>query len=218
MKIVNVIIAFVLLVNCTDDLIQKGKRNLDLGDYQRAVYIFNKVVDRDPDCFDARLGLGKALLQQISVGTQRDELWIACLTNLEAARTLKPDTSIQKILSVAWHQRAVYLLECKDSSGALQSLLKSVEYDKTNAKPLNLAGILYFNKGDLDKAFTLFSLVTDLDTLSPSGYFNAGIVLWTQGDCPGSKRLWLDALVRFPENKDLLYWAALAEKTCSTSR
>jgi Flp pilus assembly protein TadD len=212
---IGVLIPFILSVNCTDPLISKGNKNLLLGDYPRAITLFSKAVDRDPNSFDARLGLGKAILQQLSVVVNAsDEQWSACLTNLEAARTLDPSAPVDKILSVAWNQRAVELLNNSDTSSALQALMKSIQYDKKNAKPLNLAGVLYFCKGEQDKAFSLFSLVTQLDSLSPSGAFNSGIVAWSKGDCINARSIWRQALVRFSDDKELLYWTALAEKTC----
>jgi tetratricopeptide (TPR) repeat protein len=212
---IGVLIPFILLVNCADPLVGKGNKNLLLGDYPRAIILFSKAVDRDPNSFDARLGLGKAILQQLSVVVNvSDEQWSACLTNLEAARTLNSSVSVDKILSVAWNQRAVALLNNSDTSSALAALMKSIQYDKKNAKPLNLAGVLYFYKGEQDKAISLFSLVTQLDSLSPSGAFNSGIVSWSKGDCINARSIWRQALVRFPDDKELLYWTALAEKTC----
>lgn len=213
-RIVIISIISAVFISCTDHLVERGNKNLSLGDYQRATHLFSKAVDRNPENFNARIGLGKAILQQLAATNQTDELWNACLTNLEAARTLKPDASIEKLLSIAWNQRGTYLFESKDSTRALQSFLKSIEYDKKNINSLNQAGILYFNKGDRQKAITLFTLVTHLDTLSPTGYFNAGMVSWSAGDCRNARKAWLGALQRFPDNQDLLYWAAMAEKTC----
>lgn len=214
-----ILLPLILFVNCTDQLIEKGNKNILLGDYQRAIILFSKAVDRDPESFDARLGLGKALLQQLSViENASDEQWSACLTNLEAARTLDPSLSVGKILSVAWNQRAVALLNNSDTTASLAALMKSIQYDKKNAKPLNLAGVLYFCKGEQDKAFSLFSLVMQIDSLSPSGAFNSGIVAWSKGDCSNARSIWRQALRRFPDDKELLYWTALAEKTCGAKK
>jgi tetratricopeptide (TPR) repeat protein len=215
MKLILLLFFATFFFRCTESITDKGYKNLSLGDYHRAVQLFSKVIDNNPENYTARLGLGKALLQQLAGSAQNEEIWNVCLINLEAARTINSDSSIKNVLSAAWHQRAVYLLFNKDSTRALQSLLKSIQYDKTNAKPLNLAGILYFNQGDFQKAYSLFTLVINLDTLSPTGYFNAGMVSWSSGNCLNSKQLWLNALRKYPDNKDLLYWAATAEKSCA---
>ena len=207
----------VLFCFCTDSSLKKGNLNLNLGDYKRAIYFFSTIVDKNPQSFGARLGLGKALLQQLASDNQSNEVWNACLTNLEAARTLNCNASVENILSVAWHQRAVFHLARHDTTSAMQSLLKSIEYDKSNSKPINLAGILYFNRGDYQKAFNFFTLVMNLDTLSATGYFNAGMVSWSKGDCFTARRLWNNALGKFPEDSELLYWTAMAEKTCANN-
>lgn len=203
-----------LLLNCSDRSIELGNRNLALGDYQRAVHLFSTAVDRNPNSFDARLGLGKALLQQLSAGSQNDELWNGCIINLEAARTTNTTAEVEKLLSVAWNQRAAYRLELKDSTGAIHALLKSLEYDKTNIKSLNLAGILYYNRNEYKKALSMFSLVTHFDSLSPTGYFNTGMIYWAGGDCKSAKSAWKSALGKSPSSSDLSYWIALSDSTC----
>jgi tetratricopeptide (TPR) repeat protein len=203
-----------LFLNCSDRSIEQGNRNLALGDYQRAVHLFSSAVDRNPNSFDARLGLGKALLQQLSSGSQNDELWNGCIINLEAARTLNTSADVEKLLSAAWNQRSAFRLELKDTTGAIHSLLKSIEYDKTNIKSLNLAGILYFNRNEFKKALSMFSLVTHFDSLSPTGDFNKGMIYWSGGDCKSARSAWKSALGKSPLSSDLLYWIALSDSTC----
>jgi tetratricopeptide (TPR) repeat protein len=211
------IISFVLILflfSCSNRSIELGNKNLVLGDYQRAVHLFSTAVDRNPNSFDARLGLGKALLQQLGAGSQNDELWNGCIINLEAARTLNTSAEVEKLLSAAWNQRAAYKLELKDSTGAIHSLLKSIEYDKSNIKSLNLAGILYYNRNEFKKALSMFSLVTHFDSLSPTGDFNKGMIYWAGGDCKSAKSAWKSALGKSPLSSDLSYWIALSDSTC----
>lgn len=216
MKIFHFIflVNFLVLSSCTDRSIELGNKNLALGDYQRAVHLFSSAVDHNPNSFDARLGLGKALLQHLSAGSQNDELWNGCIINLEAARTLNTTAEVEKLLSAAWNQRAAYKLELKDSSGAIHSLLKSIEYDKTNIKSLNLAGILYFNRNEFKKALSMFSLVTHFDSLSPTGDFNKGMIYWAGSDCRSAKRAWKSAIDKSPSSSDLSYWLAVSDSTC----
>lgn len=207
-------VSIAVLFSCSDHSIELGNRNLALGDYQRAVHLFSTAVDRNPNSFEARLGLGKALLQQLSAGSQNDELWNGCIINLEAARTLNTAAEEEKLLSAAWNQRAAYKLELKDSTGAIHSLLKSLEYDKANIKSLNLAGILYYNRNEYKKALSMFSLVTHFDSLSPTGDFNKGMIYWAGGDCKSARDAWKRALGKSPLSSDLSYWIALSDSTC----
>jgi tetratricopeptide (TPR) repeat protein len=204
----------ILLLSCSDHIIKQGNRNLELGDYQRAIHLFNTAVDRNPDSFDARLGLGKALLQQLSAGQQNDELWNGCIINLEAARTLNSSADVEKLLSIAWNQHAAFQLDIKDTSGAVHSLLRSIEYHKNNIKSLNLAGILYFRRNEIKKAFSMFSLVTHFDSTSPTGFFNTGMIYWASGDCTNARSAWKRALGRASSPNDLSAWIALTDSTC----
>lgn len=209
-----VFVSLLLFFNCSESTIELGNRNLALGDYQRAVHLFSTAVDRNPNSFEARLGLGKALLQQLSAGSQNDELWNGCIINLEAARTINISAEVENLLSAAWNQRAAYKLQLKDSTGAIHSLLKSIEYNKTNIKSLNLAGILYFNRNEFKKALSMFSLVTHFDSLSPTGDFNKGMIYWAGGDCKNARNTWKCALAKAPLSSDLSYWITVADSTC----
>jgi tetratricopeptide (TPR) repeat protein len=209
------VLSFLILVQCKSTLIEKGNKNLSLGDYNRAVVLFSKAVDSDPESFDARLGLGKSLLQQIAaIGNPGDELWNSCLINLEVAETLKPGFGIDTILSIAWYQRAQALVKRSDTTMALHALMRSIQLDGKNVRALNSAGILYFSKGERSKAYSMFSLAMQLDSLSISGPFNCGLVAWSENDCQNALGIWRSALRHFPEDRELLYWTALAEKTC----
>jgi tetratricopeptide (TPR) repeat protein len=214
LKQIYILILLIVSFSCSDHTIELGTRNLDLGDYQRAVGLFSKAVDNNPNSFEARLGLGKALLQQLGSGDQNNELWQSCIINFEAARTLKPSAEVEKLLSTAWNQRAAFLLEIKDTSDAIHSLLRSIEYDKTNIKSLNLAGILYFNRNEFKKALSMFSLVSHFDSTSPTGFYNTGMIYWASGECKRARQVWKNALERSSSSNDLSYWVSLTDSTC----
>jgi tetratricopeptide (TPR) repeat protein len=208
-------LTILIVTQCKNDLIEMGSRNLALGDYNRAIVLFSKAVDSDPESYNARLGLGKSLLQQIAaLGNSGDELWNSCLINLEVAETLKPGSGVDTILSIAWYQRAQVLVKRRDTTMALHALMRSIQLDGKNVKTLNTAGILYFGKGERSKAYSMFSLAMQLDSLSITGPFNCGLVAWSEDDCPNALGIWRHALQRFPDDRELLYWTALAEKTC----
>jgi tetratricopeptide (TPR) repeat protein len=139
-----------------------------------------------------------------------------CLTQLEAARTLKPGPETEKLLSVVWFKRAAALLARRDTLSALAALSRSTGYDPKAASPVNLAGILYFYRGETEKALTLFSLVMKIDSASASGYFNAGMVHWAAGNYALAFKFWYKAALRAPEDKEIVTWAAMAKKRMAT--
>lgn len=205
---------FVMNVNCNriDSQVKMGVINLELGDYKRARTNFEAVLEKRPSSYPARLGLGKALLQAFSTHPSDTVLITDCLTQLEAARSLQPDREVEKILSIVWYKRATILLAHHDSIAALTALSRSIGYDPASINPINLAGILYFNKGDHGKALNLFRLVTSTDTSSVQGYFNTAMVLWADSNYTDAYKYWYQAALRSPEDKEIITWAAMAKK------
>lgn len=216
-KIKNILIAATVLplifsCNRADPRIEKGATNLELGDFLRARTHFEAVLEEKPSNFDSRLGLAKALLQQFCAHPGDTALIFDCLTQLEAARTLRPDNDVEKLLSVVWFKRATILLAAHDTIGAMAALSRSTGFDPKASNPINLAGILYFNRGDHDKALNLFRLVTSTDTASIQGYFNTGMVHWADSNYSLAYDYWYKAALRAPDDLEILTWAAMAKK------
>jgi tetratricopeptide (TPR) repeat protein len=212
-------IAVFIAISCNriDPRIEKGAINLELGDYKRARMQFESVLDGHPSNFAARLGLGKAMLQEFSAEPGDTTLLIDCLTQLEAARTLMPGSDVERLLSVAWFKRAAALLAHRDTLSAMAALSRSIGFDPKASKPLNLAGILYFYRGETDKALHLFRLVMTVDSGSVSGYFNAGMVHWADSNYALAYDFWYKAALRAPEDKEILSWAAQAKLRMTTA-
>lgn len=218
--LINITLLVATLLNsCNqiDSQIKKGAINLELGDFRRAKTHFEAVLEQAPSNFDARLGLAKSLLQQYSTHPNDTALVFDCITQLEAARTLRPDKEVEKLLSIVWFKRASILLSYLDTVAAMAALSRSTGFDPAATGPVNLAGILYFNRGDRVKALNLFRLVIVADSTSVQGYFNAGMVHWADSNYAAAYDHWYKAALRSPDDKEILTWAALAKKKVDTS-
>jgi len=205
--------ALILLVSCNSvtPLLEKGEANLLLGDFARAEQYFARAVDASPHSRRARIGLGKALLQRHAAEPANSLLLNASLIQLEAARSIAPDSTVEKLLSMVWFARANSLVEGNDTLAALAALSRSIALDKKATRPLNLAGILYFHRGESSKARTLFTMVIGIDSLSATGYFNAGMVDWAEKNFTRAYENWFKAAQRAPDDKELVLWAARAK-------
>ena len=199
--------------NRPDALLEKGAVNLELGDYLRSRAAFGEAVDRYPTSYPARIGLGKALLQEFSANPADSTALIGSITQFEAARTLHPDTAVEKLLAGAWFKRADEHLAHCDTIAALQALSRSISLDQSSVKPLNLAAILYFHRGEHDKALNLFRKVVAIDTASVSGYFNAGMVHWADSNFTAAYDCFFKAAQRSPGDREILLWAARAKQS-----
>jgi tetratricopeptide (TPR) repeat protein len=99
----------------------------------------------------------------------------------------------------------------------MAALSRSTSFDPAATGPVNLAGILYFNRGDHEKALNLFRKVITSDTSSAQGYFNAGMVLWADSNYAAAYEYWYKAALRSPDDKEILTWAALAKNKVNSS-
>jgi len=199
--------------SCTSNnrSIEKGLASLRLGDYSMAIHFFEEVLNRDPENYDARLGMGKALIQQSSVKNNDSTTWSKALTHLEAARSIRPQSEVEPILSEAWIIHARSLLNGNDTLAALKALSRAIDLNPRTVEALNLTGIIYFKLGEPDKAQILFNRALAIDTTKSFTYFNLGMVKWAARDFEGAHRTWFKAVQLAPQDKDIVYWYSVAE-------
>jgi tetratricopeptide (TPR) repeat protein len=207
------LLAVVMLHSCSSnsDAIQKGEMSLRLGDYTMAIDFFEEVLHRSPDNYDARVGLGKALIQQAAKQHDDTLLWSKALINLEAARTLRPESNIEPLLSDAWMARARIDLDNKDTLAALTALSRTLELTPGSTEALNAAGIIYFKMGDSDKSLQLLNRAALIDTTGAFTFFNIGMVKWSLQDYKGAHNAWFRAVTLAPQDKDIVFWFITAE-------
>jgi len=206
-------LAAVVLQSCSSNgtTIQKGEMSLRLGDYTMATGFFEEVLHRSPDNYDARVGLGKALIQQAAKLHDDTLLWSKALINLEAARTLRPQSNVEPLLSDAWMARARINLDNKDTLAALAALSRTLELTPGSTAALNAAGIIYFKLGDTDKSLQLLNRAALTDTTAAFTYFNVGMVKWSIKDYDGAHKAWFRAVTLAPQDKDIVFWFMTAE-------
>jgi tetratricopeptide (TPR) repeat protein len=205
------LVCAVLFGGCGSGDLDKGQACLALGDYPMAQRFFGRAVEADPRGYEARLGLGQALLQKAYADD--DSLAFAgALIQLEACRSLRPSEEIGGLLAEAWTDRARGRLRSGDTLEALAALSKAIDRDPRDPRPVNLAGIVYGKLGEAGKAESLFRKALGLDSADASARFNLGMLRWQAGDVREAHAQWLAALKTLPEDEDILYWFALAEK------
>lgn len=201
-------------LSCTSNSreIEKGEASLRLGDFTMAKRFFEGVLQTDPENYRARVGMGKSLIQEASSRGGDSLLWSRALTHLEAARSLRPEAKIEPLISDAWLVQARFVLDRRDTLNALKALSRAIDLNPKAVEALNLAGIIYFRMGEPQKANTLFEHALVTDTLNPYTYFNMGMVNWAASDFRDAHKFWFKALSLAPEDKDILYWYAIAQK------
>jgi len=207
------ILLFLILISCKNSEVERGKACLNLGDYLMAEMFFEKALIDNPLNFDARLGYGKALLQHVIDNPADSSLWRKSLMNLEAALDIKPSADLGSLISDAWYERAMMLLAHQDTLGAFTALSRSIDINTKNSISVNTIGILYFKQGDSDKAEVLFKRAVSIDSTHSQAFFNLGMVYWSRNDYEQARNSWLSASKLSPDDNDMIYWLAMAEKT-----
>jgi Flp pilus assembly protein TadD len=198
-------------IGCSSSDLRNGSVSIELGDYPLAIHFFSRVLEKNPANFEARLGMGKALLQK-AIDNDDSASWQSALMHLEAARTVRHDADLDPLLSQAWAQRADGLLRHADTLRAIEALTKAIAFDPKNPGPLNRAGIIYYRLGNTEKARQLFESATRADTADISAVFNLGMIYWERGDPKAAHDLWMKAIKKSPEDEVILYWFAAANK------
>jgi tetratricopeptide (TPR) repeat protein len=199
-------------ITCSPSPLEKGTVCLRLGDYEGAVRFFSRALSDDPGNYGARLGMGKALLQRAADNAGDTISWRDACMHLEAAKTLNPGEALNPLLSQAWSEHALQLLDKKDTIAALEALTRAIGYAPRSAEPLNAAGIIYFRKGELEKSRTLFARALSLDSANTPVLFNLGMAAWSSGAFEEARDYWLRCLKLTPSDEAALYWFARAEK------
>ena len=204
------------LALCDSTDINKGGTALGLGDYALAARFFSSVLERNPASYEARLGMGKALLQRY-VDKNDTVSWREAVMNLEAARTLAGGAETTKLLAQVWAERGAALAHAGDTLGALEALIRSIACDPRGTEPLNLAGIIYYRIGKTAKARHLFESAVAADSSNISATFNLGMLCWEEKRIQEAHDHWMRALTGAPDDEDILYWFAAAEKSLRTA-
>lgn len=204
------VLVFTLLCDSPDD--RKGAISLELGDYAMAETFYNRILEKNPADFNARLGMGKALLQRASANCDDTVSWRRAVMHLEAARTLIPSPEIRLLLCQVWSQRASDLLGRSDTLSSLEALTRAITADPSCSEPLNLAGIIYYRMGRVEKARQIFMQAVAADSMNTASLFNLGMLHWEEGRTKEAHSLWRRALTIAPRDEEFLYWFAAAEK------
>lgn len=206
------IVALLLFTGCKTSDVRNGNLCIEMGDYRAAIRFFSHILESDPSHFDARLGMGRALLQKTYDNPDDTTAWQEAVMHIEAARMKQSSKELHHLLSQVWAERSRFYLYKKDTLQALEMLTRSLGYDPHSTEALNLAGIIYVKTGNNRKARLLFEHALSIDSTNTTLLFNIGMLDWEANDFSHAHDWWLCALQHAPDDRDILYWFAAAEK------
>lgn len=202
------------VVSCGPSVEQRGEQCLAVGDYSRALRLFDKAIMRDPDSFAARRGYARAKLQELvaSTAAPRPSQWHEAASSFDHAANLELDSELNRDRAHCYYRLSKALDADQDSVAALQAALKAARYAPANTAYLNFAGIMAYRCGRNARAIELFEQAAEVDTADPTGLYNLGIMAWESRRTAEAYRWWARALQRQPRDESIQYWFARAEK------
>lgn len=201
------LLACVLAAGCSGDL-KRAKDSYRVGDYPRALRLFESELDRHPASFEARYGhalvLQELALKAKSQGSDSEAAWQAVADAYAVCARLRDTASIAENWAIALFHLANKQYLRQRFGPALENLDFARRVDPRNKYVLNLAGIVEYSLGRYKQAQETFEYLIALDPGFVSAYLNLGNVLWESGNEDAALVTWKQALAVSPDNQVII--------------
>jgi tetratricopeptide (TPR) repeat protein len=204
---IAVLPAAAMLVGCSGDL-KSAKECYRVGDYPRALRLFDAELDRHPASFEARYGqalvLQELALKAKTLGADSEAVWQAVADAYSVCARLRDTAAIAENWAIALFHLGNKQYVHQRFEPALENLQLARRVDPRNKYVLNLAGILEYSLGRYKEAQETFEYLIALDPGFVSAYLNLGNVLWESGNEDAALVTWKQALTVSPQNQIII--------------
>ncbi len=211
----HILMFSLLLISC-QSTIEKAEIFLEQGDFKRSIHNFNKALDEEPESLEARLGLGKSLLQKAMYlnenNRDREEDWENTVHELNIIHQQLNNNETKELLSYSLLFLSKKIIGRGDTLLGIKKLEKLLEQDFNHVEARNYKAIIHHDLGDFQTAIDLFLENTVIDSLSSSASFNLGMLYWQDEDYLTAYEWWIKAFEISPQDKETAYWMLQAEK------
>jgi tetratricopeptide (TPR) repeat protein len=199
--------ALFLLSGCGGDL-KRARESYRVGDYARALRLFDAELDRNPASFDARYGYA-VVLQEVSLrkkaeGKDEEKDWADVVQAYEICYRLGDSGTVAENYAISLFHLANKLYLKEDFAPALEYLETARRVDPKNKYVLNLDGIVQYSLGKYKDAQETFEYLIAEDPGFVSAYLNLGNVLWESGNEDAALVTWKQALGVSPGNQAVI--------------
>lgn len=201
------ILAAVMAAGCGGDL-KRAEDCSRVGDYPRALRLFETALDRHPASFEARYGYAMVLqelaLKAKAQGADSEAAWQAVADAYAVCARLGDTAAIAENWAIALFHLGNKQYVRQRYGPALENLEIARRVDPRNKYVLNLAGIVEYSLGRYKEAQETFEYLIALDPGFVSAYLNLGNVLWESGNEDAALVTWKQALAVSPENQIII--------------
>ena len=190
-----------VLCACNGNDLKRGDEALRIGDYDRAVANFSKVLDAEPANRDARYGLAIAYY---AVAEDKERLKESTLALWE--RTVR-EFKILSVVDSSEKSKPMYSTQAK----VMALLDQSIQLDPENYFSYNLKALIMAGHGDTDGAKKIYAYIVTKEPKFASAYVNLGNLYWNAHDYESAWDIWSMGHEALPQDAVLAKWTRIAE-------
>lgn len=219
-RLYNAVVVFVailvasILCACSSEM-NRGDEALRIGDYDRAVLNFSKVLDREPANRDARYGLAIAYYAIAEDKERLREstfaLWERTVREFKILSVVDSSEKIKPMYSTALFYLARAMLSENEQARVLSLLDQSIQLDSENYFSYNLKALILGAKGDVDGAKKIYAYIVTREPKFASAYVNLGNLYWNARDYESAWDIWSMGHEALPQDAVLAKWTKVAE-------
>lgn len=216
-SIVLFVFLSLLLGACENqDLRDRGRKALELGDHMRAIRAWSALLDMDPADHEARFALATALFSEARSREQSQlesqPLWDSCAQELRILLRTDSGATIRGMASTALFHQARGQLEQERFRPAQMLLDQALALDSSNGFAWNLQGLAYEGTGDTARARLSYEGGIARQGDLVACYVNLGNLHWREKRVLDAWEIWSLGYDRDTTNAYLRYWRERAER------
>lgn len=200
---------------CDGNDLTRGDDALRIGDYDRAVTNFSKVLDVEPANRDARYGLAIAYY---AIAEDRERLkestlalWERTVREFKILSVVDSSEKSKPMYSTALFYLARAMLAENAQAKVLHLLDQSVQLDPENYFSYNLKALILAGQGDVDGAKKIYAYIVTKEPKFASAYVNLGNLYWNAHDYESAWDIWSMGHEALPQDAVLAKWTHIAE-------
>ncbi len=211
-----VAIFFVLLLcACNGNDMNRGDAALRIGDYDRAIANFSKVLDCEPANRDARYGLAIAYYA-IAEDKERVRgntlaLWERTVREFRILSAVDSSEKVKPLYSTSLFYLARAMLAENEQAKVMRLLDESIQLDPLNYFSYNLKALILGGQGDIDGAKKIYAYIVTREPKFASAYVNLGNLYWNAHDYESAWDIWSMGHEALPQDPVLAKWTHVAE-------
>ena len=209
------ILVATVLCACNGNDLSRGDESLRIGDYDRAVTNFSKVLDVEPANRDARYGLAIAYY---AIAEDRERLkestlafWERTVREFKILSVVDTSDKAKPMYSTALFYLARATLVENAQAKVLPLLDKSIQLDPENYFSYNLKALILAGQGDVDEAKKIYAYIVTKEPKFASAYVNLGNLYWNVHDYESAWDIWSMGREALPQDAVLAKWTRIAE-------